>query len=235
MNKIEFLRQIPLFRGLPDADLEKMAAMQREREFPPGTLIFSDGDKAGGFYAVVSGQVKVYKMSDEGKEQILHVFGPGAPFGEVPVFEGGVYPAAAATLKKSRLLFFPRDAFTALVAENPSLALNMLAELSRRLRRFTVQVEALSLQEVPQRLMSYLRFLQEEQGGNVVELPLSKGHLASLLGAAPETLSRILTRMKNEGVIEMDGRRIRFLGAVPSSSPAEHRPPRERGSGYDRF
>ena len=85
---------------------------------------------------VVSGKVKIFKVSMEGKEQILHIFGPGEPFGEVPVFAGQQFPASAEALEKSRLFFFSREAFIDLIKRNPDLALNMLAVLSRRLRRF---------------------------------------------------------------------------------------------------
>ena len=116
--------------------------------------------------------------------------------GEVPVFTGTPFPANAQALSKSVLAFFPKKKFIALINSNPSLALNLLAVLSKRLRQFTVQVENLSLKEVPERLAAYLLFLSKEQGGtDEVTLPISKGQLASLLGTIPETLSRIFSKM----------------------------------------
>ena len=113
---------------------------------------------------------------------------------------------------KSHLLFFPRTAFTELIAKNPSLCLNMLAVLSMRLRQFTVQVENLSLKEVPGRLAAYLLYLaQEQEAEDTVSLPISKGQLASLLGTIPETLSRILTKMSNSGLIDVSGGEIKLL------------------------
>jgi CRP/FNR family transcriptional regulator len=110
------------------------------------------------------------------------------------------------------LIFFPREKFIALVHENPSLALNMLAVLSMRLRRFVTQIENLSLKEVPARIAGYLLYLLEEQGSkDSVELEISKGQLASLLGTIPETLSRIFAKMSDEGLIAVDGKRIRIL------------------------
>jgi CRP/FNR family transcriptional regulator len=106
-------------------------------------------------------QISVDKFCDKG---ILHIYGPGNPFGEVPVFAGRKFPANAQTLLKSHLLFFPRTAFVDLISKNPSLALNMLGVLSMRLRQFTVQIENLSLKEVPGRLASYLVYLSQEQG-----------------------------------------------------------------------
>jgi len=145
----------------------------------------------------------------DGKEQILHICGPGNPFGEVPVFSGENFPANAQTLLKSHLLFFPRNAFVNLISENPSLAMNMLAFLSMRLRQFTIQIENLSLKEVPGRLATYLVYLSaEQQSENQVSLAISKGQLASLLGTIPETLSRILAKMSSTGLIAVNGRDI---------------------------
>jgi CRP-like cAMP-binding protein len=106
--------------------------------------------------------------SAEGKEQILHIYGPGHPIGEVPVFSGSRFPANAMAIEKSRMLFFPRRDFVDLISAHPSLALNMLAVLSLRLRQFTVQIENLSLKEVPARLASYLIFLSEKQVGVMI-------------------------------------------------------------------
>ena len=114
-------------------------------------------------------------------------------------------PASAAC----RLIFFCKGAFTDLVQQNPSLALNMLAVLSMRLRQFTVKIEHLSLKEVPGRLAAYLLYLSDEKGGETsIDLNISKGQLASLLGTIPETLSRIFARMMQQGLIQVEGRRI---------------------------
>ena len=198
-----------LFSGLSDTELDKVAAITLLKSFARSESIFFEGDKGDGFYMVAEGQVKIFKMSLDGKEQILHIFGPGEPFGEVPIFHGQPFPANAMALVKSRLLFFPRSEFIALVTANPSLALNMLAMLSLRLRRFATQIENLSLKEVPGRLAAYLIYLAEEQGSSAqVTLDIPKGQLASLLGTIPETLSRIFAKMSEEGLIRVDGRVI---------------------------
>lgn len=212
MDPVAVLSGAPLFAGLPADQLEKVARVSQPKHFKKGDLIFSDGQKADGFYVVARGRIKVFKLSPEGKEQILHIFGPGEPVGEVPVFSGGVFPASSVPLEDSRLLFFPKTAFVRLLEENTSLVLNMLAVLSRRLRQFTVQVENLSLKEVPGRLAGYLLFLaREQQNQQRVELAVSKGQLASLLGTIPETLSRILAKMREAGLIEVEGSAITLL------------------------
>ncbi len=209
---LDVISNISLFRGLSLEQLEDLTRIAVEKQFEKRQAVFFEGDKANGFYVVVEGQVKVFKLSVDGKEQILHIFGPGEPFGEVPVFAGEVFPAHAEAIAKSRLLFFPRNAFTDLIAQTPSLALNMLAVLSKRLRQFTVQVEHLSLKEVPGRLAVYLLYLSNERGGDLnVDLNISKGQLASLLGTIPETLSRILAKMTKKGLIQVDGHRIEIM------------------------
>lgn len=205
----EIIAKSILFSGLPDEELEKIAAITIPKTFGRGESIFFEGDEGNGFYMVAEGRVKIFKMSLEGKEQILHIFGPGEPFGEVPVFHGQPFPANAMSLVKSKLLFFPRKEFVDLVTENPSLALNLLAMLSLRLRRFANQIESLSLKEVPGRLAAYLVYLAEEQGSTKqVTLDIPKGQLASLLGTIPETLSRIFSKMTDEGLIRVEGRTI---------------------------
>ena len=151
-------------------------------------------------------------MSPAGKEYILHISAPGEMIAEATVFHGHPFPANAETLVKSSLLFFPRELFVELVHKTPSVAMNMLALLSMRLRRFASQIENLSLKEVPARLAGYLIYLSDEQGGeDVIELGISKGQLASLLGTIPETLSRIFSKMSEEGLIEVNGRTIRIV------------------------
>jgi CRP/FNR family transcriptional regulator, dissimilatory nitrate respiration regulator len=212
VEHVQRIGTIPLFEGLPPDQLADLASIAIEKPFARGQTIFSEGDPGTGFYVAVAGRVKIYKISAEGKEQILHIFGAGEPFGEAPVFEGRKFPAHAVALDDSRCLFFPRQAFINLIKSNPSLALNMLGVLSRRLRRFTVLVDDLSLKEVPGRLAAHLLYLSANQrGADNLELEIPKGQLAGLLGTIPETLSRILTKMVKQGFIESEGARIKIL------------------------
>lgn len=210
---VDDLGAIPLFEGLDKKHLAGLAGIAAERKLNRGEAIFQEGGPCTSFFVCLKGRIKVFKMSPDGKEQILHVIGPNEPFGEVPMFEGGRYPAHAAALEACRILSFPRDAFVALIGRDPSVALAMLAILSRRLRRFTNLVEDLSLKEVPGRLAAYLLFLSERNArASEAVLETSRGQLASLLGTIPETLSRILTKMSAEGLIRSkDNRTIQLL------------------------
>ena len=209
---IEILASVPVFRGLPAEQLKDLKAISVDKIVHRGECIFMEGDEGDGFYVLIAGRIKIFKISPEGKEQILHIFGPGEPFGEVPVFAGERFPANAEAMEESRLFFFPRKAFIGLIDRNPSLALNMLAILSKRLRRFTHLIDDLSLKEVPGRLAAYLLYLSErDRGSRFLKLTITKGQLASLLGTIPETLSRILKKMNTQGLIETEGPRIRIL------------------------
>lgn len=212
MDIIQKIARIPLFEGLPPDQQKDLANIALEKSFERGRTIFSEGEPAHGFFVVMAGKVKIFKISPDGKEQILHLFGPGEPFAEVPVFEGRPFPAHAVALEDSKCMFFPRSAFVELIKHNPSLSLNMLAVLSKRLRRFTMLVDDLSLKEVPGRLAAHLLYLSEQrQGKNDLELDMPKGQLAGLLGTIPETLSRILTKMTKQGFIEADGRLVKIM------------------------
>jgi CRP-like cAMP-binding protein len=211
-NYISQIAAIPLFSGLAEEQVQELAAIVLEQTFGRGQTIFMEGDEGSGFYVVKTGKVKIFKLSPDGKEQILHIFGPGEPFAEVPVFAGQRFPANAEALEESRLFFFPRAGFLDLIRRHPSLALNMLAVLSRRLRQLAGLVEDLSLKEVPARLAAYILYQSErQQGVPEFELDIAKGQLASLLGTIPETLSRILAKMVKEGFIESTGPRIKIL------------------------
>jgi len=212
MDILSFMDHVPLFNGLPAEQLERLARVATFRTAKRGEVLFVDGEEANGFYVTVRGRIKVYKLSPEGKEQVLHIVEFPEPFGEVPVFAGGRFPANAQAIEESLLVFFPRPAFVELVGSDPSLAMNMLALLARRLRQFASIIEGLSLKEVPGRLASYLVYLSERAGGgHVLELDIPKALLANLLGTIPETLSRILSKMTAEGLIEVEGRRITLL------------------------
>lgn len=211
-NIFELLSAVPLFNGLSDEQLNKIREIVVSKHFNKGETVFSEGDPGNGFYVVAEGLVKIYKVSSEGKEQILHILGPGEPFGEVPVFTGQQFPANAEAIAKSHFLFFPRTDFVNLITKNPSLSLSMLAVLSMRLRQFTAQIENLSLKEVPGRLASYLLHLAQEQGKkDRVRLNISKSQLAGLLGTIPETLSRIFAKMADMKLIEVEGRDIKLI------------------------
>lgn len=200
MNIADTIAQAAFFQGLAPELTEQLAGIASLKSYQAGETIFYDGDPGLGFHLVAEGRVKIFKSAPDGKEQILHLFGPGEPFGEVAIFLGRGYPAQALALVETRTVFFPRAALRDLITRNPDLAFGLMAVLSLRLVRFTALLESVTLKEVPARLASFILDLSGD-GRDQVELTVSKGQLASLLGASPETISRALGRLKNAGLI----------------------------------
>lgn len=222
MDTVKQIGAVALFNGLSDQHHESLAKIAQVRKFKRGQIIFSEGDDGAGFYVIDEGRVKIFKVSPDGKEQILHIAGPGEPFAEVAVFTGAPYPAHSMALQASRLFFFPKETFVGLIKENPSLAMNMLASLSLRLKRFSRMIEALSLQEVPGRLAAHILYLSGlENDAADLKLEIAKAQLASLLGTIPETLSRILGKMSRRGLIKVDGPLITIMNRQGLAELAE--------------
>ena len=217
-NPTDLLRKAPLFATLPDDDLRRVADLAVSRRFGKKEVVFREGDRGDGFYVVTSGKVKVFKLSGEGKEQVLHVIEEGQTFAEAVIFEGGGYPAYAETLADTELLFLPKRPFIDLLERYPKIAIRMLASLSRWLKRMTDLVESLSLKDVETRLVFYLSEELKAQGvpakdGAEIELPIGKNVLASRLGTVPETFSRTLKKLQEDGLIGVRGKRIRIVSA----------------------
>lgn len=211
-DRSALLAVIPLFQKLSEQALSLLGSILIEREFARGENIFSEGSEPVGFYIIIKGRVKVFKLSAEGKEQILHIAVSKELLGAVSAFSGNPYPAYADAMEKTRVFFFPRKEFLELIQREPSVVMNMMANLSTRLQHFTRMIDDLSLKEVPGRLAAYLLYLCKQSScSDTVEIDISKGQLASLLGTIPETLSRILRRMSEKGILEVSGRRIKLL------------------------
>lgn len=218
LKTADLLRKAPLFATLPDDDLRRVADLAVSRRFSKKDAVFREGDRAEGFFLVASGKVKVFKLSGEGKEQVLHVLEAGQTFAEAVIFEGGVYPAHAETLTDTELLFLPKRPFLELLERYPKLAIRMLASLSRWLKRMTDLVESLSLKDVETRLVFYLSEELKARGispadGAALDLPVSKNVLASRLGTVPETFSRTLKKLQVDDLIDVRGKQIRILSA----------------------
>jgi CRP/FNR family transcriptional regulator len=214
----EVLRKAPLFANLPPDDLRRVAEIAVPRRYEKKATIFREGERADGFFVVGQGRVKVFKLSEDGKEQVLHLIGPWQSFAEATIFEGGTFPAHAEALEGCDLVFLPKRAFTDLLERNPRIALRMMASLSKWLKRMTDLVESISLRDVETRLVRYLSEELSGRGvpirdGAVLELDVGKSVLASRLGTVPETFSRTLKKLQEEGKIRVRGKQIRILKA----------------------
>lgn len=219
MSLAEALQHVMIFAGLEDEARQAIATWAVERRVPAGRQIFREGEPADGFYVVLDGKVKVFKLSPDGRQQILHAFGPGQAFAEAAMFAGETFPAFAETLAESRLAFFPRDRFLKGLGENPNLAAGLIASLARLCRQMTTLIGQVALNDVAGRLARYLTDLARRKAvpleeGASVRLDLAKGELARHLGTAPETLSRALGRLAAADLIAVDGATITFLSAA---------------------
>lgn len=205
------LRRAGLFEGLDEAHLVELISRGRQRVLDPGQTVFLKGDRAEGFYVVLSGRVKVFKTSPKGREQILRIMGPGEPVGEVAVLSGEAYPAGAETLEAGEVVYIPRQAYLDLVGREPEVAMRLPAALSARLRSFTTLIENLSLKDVSERLAAYLLSLATEADSEVtVHLGVTKTQLSAAVGTVPETLSRAFRQLSRTGAVETSGRKVRI-------------------------
>jgi len=213
---IELLRRCPLFAGLKEDDLKRIRAIASLRQIEKKEVLFSDGEEAKGFYVILSGKVKLFKVSPEGKEQILHIVSAPDAFAEAALFLEGTYPAFAEAMTDSRLLYFPKRDFIQLIEKNPQLSINIIVTLSHFLKRFASLIEELSLKEVSSRVAKYvvdlsIKSSKEGKSPKEVELDLSKTQLALKLGTISETLSRTLAKMKAKRIIDVKKNRIVIL------------------------
>ena len=211
-NLLDFLGGTQIFQGLPREQLAALAQISRAQFYEKGAILFHQGDEGNGFFIIQSGRVKVFQLSVGGREQILHIFGAGDHFAEVPAFDGKSFPASAAALERTEVLFFPRQFFLQLLEQIPTLSIKMLSSYARHLRHLSQLVDNISLREVPGRLAAYLLELSDQAGGSQqLDLDVSKGQLAALLGTIPETLSRVLYKLGRDGVINTAGSKVTIL------------------------
>lgn len=199
------MRQFSLFGGLAAEDVDRLSEQVSERQHPAGTLLFEAGQPVEGFYLICSGAVKVYKLSPEGKEQILNVFQAGESFAEAAVFQGmRGYPASAQCLHDSVLVFVARDVLLGQIARTPELAFRLLAGMARKLRLMVGLVEDLTLRDARGRLCRYLLTLLTP-GEPDLTLPFAQTVLARMLGITQETMSRTLKALQDEEILQSSG------------------------------
>ena len=205
-----------LFAPLTDDELQFLAARSNLKSYASGQLLFSEGDACAGLYVVASGRVRIFKTSANGREHVLAIEGPGSSIAELPVFDGGNYPASAAALETSELVFVSRKDFRAMCLEHPEVALKVLQVVGARLRRLVGIIEELSFTTVRHRLISWLLRQAKNEGrpsprGITFSLGASHQELAAQIGTVRELVSRNLARLQAQGFIEINGREVVIL------------------------
>jgi CRP/FNR family transcriptional regulator len=204
---------IPLFSELSEDELKEVLAFSLIKRFKKNAQIFLESDPYKGFYVVLKGSVKVYKVNHDGKEFIMHLLQPYALVADVPMFEKGNYPAHAVAMENAVLLFVPKKAFLGFLENSPPLMRKMLGGFAKKIRTLSLQLENLTLHDVSCRLARHLVDLVEEaKRGTLAEpfvhLDSQKSVLASQLGTISETLYRTLKKLEVEGIIKTRGRTI---------------------------
>jgi len=211
-DRIAVLKSVSLFADLSESELGFLADRSSFRLFAPNELIFSEGDPCAGLFIIQSGAVKIFKTSASGREQVLGVERAGNSIAEVPIFDGGTYPASSLAVEESNLLFIRKEDFRALCLAHPEVALKVLKVVARRLRGLVGIIEELSFATVRQRLLAYLLRLalrtSPAKQGVEFALPVSQQELAAELGTVRELVSRNLSRLQAEGLIKLQARSI---------------------------
>lgn len=225
MTKQEVLASSGFFGRVKRELLTQISGISRLESYDKGESIFVESATCTGMYVVGDGAVKVYKIAPDGREHVLHVAEPGETFGEAAMFMGSVgYPAHAAAVKRSQVVFIPKHEMLKLLEGEPHLCFEVLASLAMWTHRLVTKLETLTLKDASARLAEYIL---SRAGRGELELSIPKNVLAANLAVTSETLSRLLNRFEAEGLIEADGKRIRVLdtnGLIEISEWGEHTP-----------
>jgi CRP-like cAMP-binding protein len=214
---LEDLKLAALFSRLDAPSLAQLGRIARVRRADTGAVLFAAGDRATGFFVLLDGRVKLYKISPDGKEYILRMVRAGETFAEAVALSGLRYPVFAEALEPSRLAHFEVNEFLHLIQRSPQLALNMIATMAELLHTLTVKIEDLSLREVGARLCRHLlEMAQQESGGSpkdgqILNLETTKTALAARIGTISETLSRTLRKLQQQGILRVERSRVTLL------------------------
>ncbi len=216
METRALLSQIPLFAEFGDEALARLAARSVTRTYGAGHVLFTAGEACRGLYVVEWGRVRIYRTSPSGREQVLHTEGPGHAVAELPLLDGGAYPASAIAEVESRLVFVPRAEFEALYRDNADVAQAVIRELGKRLRHLVQVTETLAFRDVAARLALHLAQYAEQHGtptahGTELVLDRTREELALELGTARESVSRAFKQLAQNGLVErMSRTRLRI-------------------------
>lgn len=211
-NPAELLRGVSFFRGLSPEALEIVASRMVHRWAPAGTLLFRKGERARGVYLLVKGRIEIYRSTADGREQVLHSETPVQSVAELPVFDGGDYPASGRAAEDSELYYLSLADFQRLYREHPEIADVVIRSLGRRLRALVSVLEKVSLRSVPSRVAMTLLELADRSGalrdGGSFKLARTQSDLAHELATSRESVARAFSDLRRRGFIETQGRNV---------------------------
>jgi CRP/FNR family transcriptional regulator len=208
--KQESLSQIPLFAGLTPGELQALGHRAVERRFPAGEMLFWEGEACAGIFLIIEGKVKIFKTSAGGREMMLALDAAPTTVAELPLFDGGPYPASVRAVEPVVALFINKGDFQQVCRQYPDVALKVLAVVGHRLRHLVGVVESITFGSVTQRLARLLLDTAQQAGADEFDLPLTHQELASRLGTVREVVSRNLARFRAEGLIRIQGHQLRI-------------------------
>jgi CRP/FNR family transcriptional regulator len=220
-SKADILPRIPLFAGLSREEIAELAERTLERRYAPGEVLFREGDPCYGFFVLGQGSVKIVKTSPTGREIMLAVESAPSSVAEIPMFDGGPYPATVTALDEVVAYLISKQDFRKVCLARPEVALKVLAVVGRRLRQLVGIVERVSFGSVRQRLAQMLLDLVRAEGSNPAPFPFTHQELASRLGTVREVVSRNLSRFQAEGLIRIQKRELHVLDEAGLAREAE--------------
>lgn len=214
--KIQFLRRVPIFGALNQDSLQRVAAIMSEKIYSRKSIVFHEGDHGDTLYIIKNGRIKIAKVAMDGREKTLTILQGGDFFGEMAIFDNLPRSATAEALDNDVHLFaISKGDFERLINENPSIALRIMKDLTRRIRQINQQVEDLAFKDVHGRVASTLFQLleieEQNAGRPLTSLRMTHQDLANMVGSSRETVTRALNRLQNEGAIAISHQRIEVL------------------------
>jgi CRP/FNR family transcriptional regulator len=211
VTKLTTLAQIALFASLNEIEMQALAQRAVERRFPADEMLFWEGEPCQGIFLIVQGSVKIFKTSPGGREMMLALETAPSTVAELPLFDGGPYPASVRAVEPVVALFVNKSDFQQVCRQYPEVALKVLAVVGRRLRHLVGVVEAMTFGSVTQRMARLLLDASRQAGSDEFEFPLTHQELASRLGTVREVVSRNLARFRAQGLLVVQGRQVRIL------------------------
>ena len=213
MTDLTDLSRVPLFEGLAEYEVAEISRLLRRRTYSAGSMVFQEGQTGRRLYIVESGQVRICRVNEDGDEITVAVCSDGEVFGEMALVDGGPRSATVMTMTRTNLLMLHRDDFMQYLQTRQEVALKIIGVLSERLRTTTARTGELAFLDVQQRLSSALLSLSRRHGveseeGVAIDLRLTQGDLAGLLGASRESVNRALAALRGKGLVRQSGRRV---------------------------
>jgi CRP-like cAMP-binding protein len=219
--KLSALSQIALFAALSETELQGLAQRAVEKRYAPEDMLFWEGEECAGIFLILQGSVKIFRSSSSGREVMLSIETAPASVAELPLFDGGPYPASVRVIEPAVALFVNKSDFQQFCRQYPEVALKVLAVVGRRLRHLVGLVEAMTFGSVTQRLARLLLDASKDAAGAAFDLPMTHQELASRLGTVREVVSRNLARFRAQGLIRIQDRRVEIVNRPALEQEAE--------------